>query len=357
MSNGPTLSVVMSNFNHARYLPESLGAILAQSYRPMEIIVIDDGSTDDSVEVIGRFARKEPRLRLIRNERNQGVLANVNRLLELASGDCLYVAAADDRILPGFLQRSMEMLARHPQAALCSASAYMIDAATNQRIFTLPVEPVSRREAFIPPAQAMSRFRRHGSWLVGITCINRKEALVKAGGFIPHLGPFCDEFIQMVLTLKHGACFIPKPLAVWRWSSAGYANSSAAVLEGSLQMWSSAADLMRTTYADLFPRSFVNAWEREKRLHAQLSVVNKAQRQRISTIQAGRGGPGVTARVLGWALRFRMVVFMIYLLVRFPWSMVPLLRRGLKARLQRFTREGARDDLAWRPEGSPVPRP
>src|SRR5207245_2608164 len=59
-SGSATLSVLMPNFDHARFLPESLGAILEQSYPPCEVIVIDDGSTDDSVEVLEKIAARHP---------------------------------------------------------------------------------------------------------------------------------------------------------------------------------------------------------------------------------------------------------------------------------------------------------
>ena len=127
MSQQPTLSVLFPNYNHARFLPESLGAFLAQSYRPVEIIIIDDASTDNSVEVIETFARREPRLRLIRNERNMGVVPNMNRLVEMASGDYVYLSAADDKVLPGFFEKSMALLSQYPQAGLCSTVGRLID--------------------------------------------------------------------------------------------------------------------------------------------------------------------------------------------------------------------------------------
>ena len=62
------LSVIVPNYNHAQYLPEAVNAILNQSCRPMEVIVIDDCSTDNSVEVIEAFIRQDPIIRLYRNE-------------------------------------------------------------------------------------------------------------------------------------------------------------------------------------------------------------------------------------------------------------------------------------------------
>ncbi|MBM3804581.1 MAG: glycosyltransferase family 2 protein [Acidimicrobiia bacterium] len=95
----PTLSVIIPNYNHAAFLPRSLGAILAQSVQPLEIIVMDDASTDNSVEVIESFVRRHPHIRLHRNARNLGVVANGNRAVDLAQGDYMYPKRGQSRLL------------------------------------------------------------------------------------------------------------------------------------------------------------------------------------------------------------------------------------------------------------------
>ena len=79
----PTLSVVVTNYNHARYLPTALRCILGQSVQPLEVLVIDDGSTDNSIVVIEEIARREPLVNLLPNERNRGVAYTFNRGLAL----------------------------------------------------------------------------------------------------------------------------------------------------------------------------------------------------------------------------------------------------------------------------------
>src|SRR5215207_96176 len=111
----------MPNYNHARFLQESLGAILAQSRRPLEVIVVDDGSTDGSVDIIKVLAQSNPTVHLVCNERNVGGIASVNRGLVLASGDYVHCAAADDRVLPGFYEQSLDLLSQCPEAGLCSS--------------------------------------------------------------------------------------------------------------------------------------------------------------------------------------------------------------------------------------------
>jgi len=73
MQNKGTLSVVMCNYKHGHYIQEALQTILSQSFAPLEVIVIDDGSTDNSVQVTESIAKKNPTVKFYRNVKNEGV--------------------------------------------------------------------------------------------------------------------------------------------------------------------------------------------------------------------------------------------------------------------------------------------
>src|SRR2546423_1824551 len=97
----PRISAIIPNFNHAQYLARSVGSYLNQPLLPYEIIVIDDGSTDNSLEVLEGFAKKNPIIRVLRNERNIGMNATMNRGLQEARGDHVLYTSADDEVRPG----------------------------------------------------------------------------------------------------------------------------------------------------------------------------------------------------------------------------------------------------------------
>ena len=336
----PTLTVIMPNYNHARFLPEALQAIIDQSFPPMEIIVLDDGSTDNSVEVIEGFARKDSRIRLVCNERNMGVEYSVQRLLSLASGDYFYSAGADDLVLPGFFEKSMHLLAQYPQAGLCSTTSKTIDVASGKVIGLLPPESISKDACYISPSQALTWLCRKESWLMGNTCIYNRELLLEAGGFIPELYAFCDGFIQLVIALKCGVCFVPETLAVWRLSTSGHAYTSSSDIDISLKMWSFAAQLMRTTYADLFPVDFVNTWEKRKLTHARISALNKLQKQQMDIVRGIWDHESLADRIfMAWqwgVMRMLFGLLMAFLLVRDRGNMWPVLIRGIRVKLQQF---------------------
>ncbi|MDQ5952380.1 MAG: hypothetical protein QG626_508 [Patescibacteria group bacterium] len=109
----PLISVVIPTYQHAASLPKCLDSIFAQTYRPLEVIVVDDGSTDDTQAVLARYAE---RIVSIRQE-NAGANPARNRGLHEAKGDYVIFCDADVTMSPGMLERMYSELTRHPEAS------------------------------------------------------------------------------------------------------------------------------------------------------------------------------------------------------------------------------------------------
>jgi glycosyltransferase involved in cell wall biosynthesis len=138
-----TVAVVLCNYNHAKYLHDSLGYICRQTRPADQILVIDDGSSDGSWDIIRKFARQHPNLQALANERNLGLEASIASALPLVSCDYLIWTAADDRLLPPFLERNMAVLAHHRSAALSFSEVVALrgDSEGIDRFATNPAAP------------------------------------------------------------------------------------------------------------------------------------------------------------------------------------------------------------------------
>jgi succinoglycan biosynthesis protein ExoO len=101
----PVVSVITANHNGARSLPAAIGSVLAQTLKPLELIVVDDGSTDDSAAVVAEAADRDRRVRLIVQPRNAGPGAARNRGIEAAQGRYLAILDSDDLMAPDRLKR------------------------------------------------------------------------------------------------------------------------------------------------------------------------------------------------------------------------------------------------------------
>ena len=117
--SGPLVSVVMSVYNGERYVAFAIESILRQTFSDFELLIIDDGSTDESVALIQGF--RDSRIRLVRNGKNLGLVASLNRGLEIARGAYVARMDADDISMPERLQRQVDFMEANPEVDICGS--------------------------------------------------------------------------------------------------------------------------------------------------------------------------------------------------------------------------------------------
>jgi glycosyltransferase involved in cell wall biosynthesis len=125
----PLVSVIVTNYNYGRYVGQCLDSIVQQTYPSFECIVVDDASTDDSIERVEAYVREHAgnrRLRLLRHEHNQGQMAAFWTGLQEASGVFVTFVDADDLLLPDFLDTHVGVHCNFPPVALTCSSQYVI---------------------------------------------------------------------------------------------------------------------------------------------------------------------------------------------------------------------------------------
>lgn len=212
--NLPTLSIIIPNFNHGKYLPVAVGAILKQSAQPLEVIIIDDGSTDNSVEILQNLARQHPVIQFHQNEKNQGVLFTVNRGIDLARGEYVFLSGADDEVLPGFLEKSLQVLAQHPQAGLSCTIGDWREEATGLN-WHMGVG-MADTPSYLAPERMVELEQAGRLFIPGHTTILKRAALIEAGKLIAELKLTVDWFIAYVIGYRYGICVVPEPLAIFK---------------------------------------------------------------------------------------------------------------------------------------------
>lgn len=108
------VSIIVPTLNRARYLERCVRSILGQTYRNIECLVMDGGSKDDSVDVLRRLAREDPRLKFV-SELDQGEVFATNKGMSLATGEIMGVEASDDFYVPDAVEKAVEFLLAHPE--------------------------------------------------------------------------------------------------------------------------------------------------------------------------------------------------------------------------------------------------
>ena len=123
----PRVAILIPSYNHGRFLEACIRSIQAQTFTDWEIVLVDDGSKDDSVELARRLAAEEPRLRVFVNELNLGTYGTEQRALELSESEFVAVMNSDDLWAPTKLSRQVQQLEDHPESNACYVRGWMVD--------------------------------------------------------------------------------------------------------------------------------------------------------------------------------------------------------------------------------------
>jgi glycosyltransferase involved in cell wall biosynthesis len=235
-----SLSVILPNYNHGALIARALRALLDQRPAAAEIIVVDDGSTDNSVEIIEAFRRQHDSIRLIRNETNRGISASVRAGLDVATGDYLLFAASDDFALPGLFERSIAALDAHPGAAFFCSGVAMLDA-ENRIIGLRPVAYPTRARGYLSPTDVRRAIRETDFWFMGPSIVYRRSRLAEIGYFDERLGSICDTLANRLLAFRYGFYFDPDVLAAYTKYPQSFSGRSAMSVPETCRMLESAA--------------------------------------------------------------------------------------------------------------------
>lgn len=178
-SNKPLISVIIPCYNQAHFLRESIESVLEQDYPNVETIVIDDGSPDNTYEVVDRYTG----VRYIR-QTNQGLSGALNTGIRESSGDYLVFLDADDRLVPGALAAGFDCLQTHPECAFVSGHHRHIKA-DGSLLGEFPAQKIADDHYFT---------LLHGNYIgMHATVMYRRSALTKSGQFNSSLKA-CEDY-------------------------------------------------------------------------------------------------------------------------------------------------------------------
>jgi glycosyltransferase involved in cell wall biosynthesis len=172
-----TVSVVIPCFNHARFVGEAIDSALAQTGGAVEVIVVDDGSTDDSAAIATRYSQA----RLLRQP-NAGLSRARNAGLQVCNGEVVIFLDADDRLLPNAATSALRAFRRHPLAAMVFGRCELIDTDGRPLPTNLPVVRANHYQELL---------QRNYIWMPAMAAF-RRSALVAVGGFDPKVDASAD---------------------------------------------------------------------------------------------------------------------------------------------------------------------
>jgi glycosyltransferase involved in cell wall biosynthesis len=220
----PVVSVFIATYNMGVFLPEAIESVLAQDFADFELIVSDNVSTDDTCDIVERYARQDARVKLVSNTTHVNAAANFNRCYQHAHPDSRYWAmlAADDWWKPQLLRTLVEIAERNPALTIVHADAHLTDA--GGQLLNVKYSDIWSSFSIPVPGHGPHQGVRQlfeGCYIMALgTLVNRaqKERLVPTGQLMDDslmLTPDHDLWLQLFVRGAQGF-YVDEPLVYYR---------------------------------------------------------------------------------------------------------------------------------------------
>ena len=209
----PLISVLICTYNGKQYLEQTIDSVLVQTYSNFEIVVVDDGSSDGTPELIASLAEKHPRIRPFYRT-NHGLPACRNLSFAQARGEWIAIIDQDDLCYPNRLERQLEVARGNPSARLIFCDVDFID--ENDKVMDRHLAKFNLPGTLIPKGQAGNLLLKLGCYVDSEAFFMHRESAMTLGLMDESLRYACDYeyFIRAGLTVDFA--YTPETLAAWR---------------------------------------------------------------------------------------------------------------------------------------------
>lgn len=220
------VSVVIPCHNYGRFLAAAIESVLGQSRPGIEVIVVDDGSTDDSAEVAARY----PDVAYVKQP-NQGQAAAQNRGLEAAGGELVLFLDADDELTPGAVEALAGALRERPECAFAYGHVERVD--SEGAVITGSPSREARQQTCLDGDPYAYMLRTNNCLRGGGAVLYRTDLLRRAGGFSLELGNYGQDLdLNMRLAREHPICCVDRIVLRYRLHGGSSTTRFGAMLRG-----------------------------------------------------------------------------------------------------------------------------
>jgi glycosyltransferase involved in cell wall biosynthesis len=206
-----TFGAILPNYNHAEVIGRQIESLLAQKRPYNEILIADDASTDNSIDVIQKFACSHPSIKFFANPNNLGVIKTSNELLKKTCSDYIGWHAADDLVEPRFIEVAERWLSEYPHAKIVVGQVNMLDDVGAKRGINKP--NLLSESQFLTPEDYFRRYllKEKAMSSLSPSVLYRRDSLIEIGGFLEEMDMWTDTFAVHSLALLSGAIYINEP--------------------------------------------------------------------------------------------------------------------------------------------------
>jgi glycosyltransferase involved in cell wall biosynthesis len=273
--SGPLVSVAIPCFNQARFLKDAISSVRRQRYAPVEIVVVDDGSTDESARIAAAAG-----VRLAR-QGNAGLSAARNAGLKMARGEFIVFLDADDELLPDAVESGVELLQRSPSVSCVVRRCQIMD--TERRPLPTVHTPVGTPELY------RAWLRRNFVWTPG-AAVFRTDAISAIGGFPIDLAPAADYAVYLTLARKAAVLFDAREVVRYRQHDGNMSRDPVLMLQATLGVLRRERRHITSEYLNDF-RDGLRVW----REYYGEQIIERLRRERRARVNSTWQKPAVLA--------------------------------------------------------------
>ena len=333
------ISVVIPTYNSAKVIGATLDSVLRQTAPPGEILILDDGSTDDTISLLNSY---KPRITLLQ-QKNQGVAPSRNTLFQRATGDLIAFLDHDDLWHPRYLEMQRRRFEEYPNAAAFFSGH--VDFSGYEE-FKWPTDPAAGGDApeVIQPLDFLKRYNETTGYFGSMSfCCVPKAVLAAIGSEPFRISGVDDSYFCTLLPLSGFVVYSPAPLVAYRILN----EAQSANRLKSLRSWVAVFELLEDRYAKLpdkkMRRAFRMAFAAKRRRYGRLLMGAGDARQARSQFTKAMPHPGDFASL--------MKSIAVYLQSHLPSRMQPLWPAGSREAELANSPPNAQAPIAVQPSG------
>ena len=218
-------SIITASYNYEAYIKETIESVIAQTFQDWEMVIVDDGSKDNSVEVIKSYCEKDSRIKLYQHENgvNKGLSETVKLGVERAEGEWVVFLESDDTITPEYLEEKFRIVDKYPEVGFIFNDINMfgdeerIQHMSNGYFKKLNME--LNKYSF--PANILQSFAKLNP-VPTFSCVMLKKKLFDGIDFNATVKPWLDYYIWAQIAQNNDFYFIDKKLTNWRMHKDSY---------------------------------------------------------------------------------------------------------------------------------------
>lgn len=276
----PTITVVIPNYNDSVLIKYCIDSIYSQEEIPEKVIIVDDASTDNSLDVIRELIKEYENAELICNEIQLGTMGSLNVGLNRTTTDYTLFLSANDYLKPGIFKHAKLCLDKHNHPGVWSALVSTIND-KDQLKYNYPSPVISLKDKYLSPEKCRKLSMLIGHWFTGTTLFFHTETLKTIGGFDANYKGLADMFAALSLAALKGASFTPRPYGVMRLHDDGLMTKTSVDLNGLDKIIEHMIIEGPKVCSDLFNEKFCDVMQRRIRFTAIRTFSDESWHQHV----------------------------------------------------------------------------